>query len=299
MVTQCPKCFVESNNDKTCSACGIIFEKFSARPTTQAQREKTRYMEATAEPEIPLWAELAIPLLAFILAPVFYIFIPNPLFTWIHEFGHAFAGWFAGVAAMPTPRGFTSMGEPSWSFTIFFSAIVGTFAYTSWIKKYWFLGTVFTLTFLFQIYFRFGLSRDEATVMFSWMGEGGEFWISALLVIAYHYEFPEEAHWKNVRYLFLVLGAAAFYSQMRDWMLMKDGLKDVPIGTLITMGGGHLRSDMMTLQEDWAWTEPEMIQSYLTLGKICISLMVINYVVNGIRKLLTLNSNTETLQKLP
>ncbi len=118
------------------------------------------------------------------------------------------------------------------------------------------------------------------------MGEGGEFWISALLVIAYHYEFPEETYWKNVRYAFLILGAAAFYGQMREWMLMKDGLKEVPIGTLITIGGGHLRSDMMVLQEDWAWTEPEMINSYLTLGKICIMLMIINYVGNLARMMI-------------
>lgn len=249
---------------------------------TQAERENDRYLEATTTPELPLWAELIIPLAAFALAPIFQIFIPNALFTWIHEFGHAFAGWFSGVAAMPTPRGFTSMGEPSWGFTIFFSAIVGTFAYASWCRRYWFLGAVFTLTFLFQIYFRFILSRDEVTVMFSWMGEAGQFWISALLVIAYHYEFPEEAYWKNVRYLALILGAAAFYNQMHHWMQIKDGLKDAPIGTLITLGGGHLRSDMMVLQEDWAWTEPEMIRSYLTLGKICIMLMIINYVINAI-----------------
>ncbi|MEZ4846604.1 MAG: hypothetical protein R2877_06590 [Bdellovibrionota bacterium] len=81
------------------------------------------------------------------------------------------------------------------------------------------------------------LSRDSGCHV-SWMGEAGQFWISALLVIAYHYEFPEEAHWRNVRYALLVLGAAAFYSQMHNWIQIKNGLKDVPIGTLIFVGGG-------------------------------------------------------------
>ena len=259
------------------------FCKINARSITQAQRENSQYLKATTAPEIPIWAELAIPLAAFLLAPLICIFIPQPLFTWIHEFGHAFAGWFSGVASLPSPRGFTSMGEPSWAFTIFFSAIVSTFAYASWVRKFWFLFVTFTLMFLFQIYFRFVLSRDEVDVMFSWMGEAGQFWISALLVIAYHYEFPEEARWRNVRYAFLVLGAAAFYSQMHNWMQIKSGLKDVPIGTLIMVGGGHLRSDMMKLQEDWAWTEPEMVKSYLALGKICITVMTVNYIVNAIR----------------
>ncbi len=125
MSAQCPKCLAQSNNDQTCSVCGVIFNKFNVAPNTQAKSENERYLKATTIPDIPLWAELAIPLAAFILAPIFRIFIPSPLFTWIHEFGHAFSGWFAGVASMPSPRGFTSMGEPSWAFTIFFSIIVG------------------------------------------------------------------------------------------------------------------------------------------------------------------------------
>ncbi|MEZ4846605.1 MAG: hypothetical protein R2877_06595 [Bdellovibrionota bacterium] len=38
---------------------------------------------------------------------------------------------------------------------------------------------------------------------------------------------------------------------------------------------------MMKLQEDWAWTEPRMVKSYLTLGKICIMTMIVNYIASA------------------
>lgn len=287
---QCPKCLANSTDPLVCSECGVIFSKFEKSQSTYIPRKIPEFQEVETR-KIPIWVEMGLPIAAFLLAPLFKVILPGPAFTWIHEFGHASAAWFGGVRAIPLPMGWTNWGgEREWAVTICFTILIGLLGYLSWQKRSYFLMTILSLIFVAQIYFRFFLSMGELEAMIVWMGTAGEFWISALFVIAYQFQLPKEIHWHPLRYLFLFLGAASFFVQMQKWIQISKGLDDMRMGHLVMITGAHLKTDTLRLVEDWAWTEAEIIQSYLSLGKICIVVMIINYIAHWTMELVKKNS---------
>jgi hypothetical protein len=282
---QCPKCAVISNSPDSCSSCGIIFSKFDAVRTSQQKKEKEKRISDLHDAQIPVWLEVSFPILAFLFAALFISSAPAlgwALGLWPHEFGHAFAGWFRGVAATPF-LGWTNYGHgQSWSVTICFSVLLGLLGYLSWKEKSPFLVVIFALMFVVQLYFRFALSDFEWELRAAWSGQGGEFWIGTLMIMAYHYRLPERTYWIVLRYVVLLFGAVVFFRSMHLWLDVQSGAMDIPWGALFDQCHG----DMDQLRDNHAWTNAEIISSYTRMGYVCLTAIVVNYVVNVVRVIL-------------
>ena len=231
--------------------------------------------------QTPWWLELGFPVFALALAPI--LLWAFPILTWatslwVHEFGHAFAGWFGGRAATPFV-GWTSLsGDRSWTVTICFTVLLGILGYKSWEGRSPFLVLTFILMFLAQLYYRFAMSNSQLGCWISFMGIGGEFWISTWFLVAYHYRMPEATHWHVFRYVGAFVGAFTFYNIYSLWLQVASGKRDVPYGSLWGDSG-----DMDNLRDVWLWS-PDLITSrYLTLANACIALMMVNYLFQVVR----------------
>ena len=274
----CPKCHAVSLNEEVCSSCGIIFSKFEKSIDQQKSQKRQGEFAALTGDFIPPSVELWLPPIAFVLGIL--ILWMMPFLTWMmcmwpHEFGHAFAGWLGGVASTPIPfAGFTSYsGTRSWIVTGCFSTLLILLSYKCWKPKSYFLIFTFLGLFIAQFYYRFQ-DADRLRMWQAYGGIGGEFWISAWLIMAYHYRFPEKTYWHVFRPIFLLMGSITFFHNMHLWIAISHGKAQIPWGAL---WGGH--GDMNQLVDNWGWTPPMITESYLRLGYICLAILVLHYVL--------------------
>jgi hypothetical protein len=270
----CPKCEKESSNTEVCSVCGVIFAKYEAS-------FKTMDIQPKKVDRSQLLMELGFPIIGMIAALLISTFPFGQLLgIWIHECGHAAAGWLGGIATLPTAMGKAlQMSERSWFVTLAFTAFLGFIGYKSWQWKTPFLLATTVSLFLAQLYYRF-ISEDDLQMWFSYMGIGGEFWISAWMMMAFHYKFPEQHRWLQIRFFVFAWGALVFFSSLTSWILIRAGKKDVPYGSL---WGGD--GDMDMLVYTFGWIPQEITASYLKLGSICILTLIISYIGCAVYKL--------------
>lgn len=281
----CPKCRAKSTSLEVCSACGVIFSKYEISKTLTLNLNRNQQFESLTDNQPEPTIEIGAPIAVFALAALIVWLMPGLAWSvsmWIHEFGHAFAAWFGGIAATPF-LGFTSYGAgQSWVVTICFTILLGLLSYLSWKNKSYFLVATFAGMFVMQMYYRFVLTEGELSAMCSYMGIGGEFWISTFFIVAFHYTFPPKVHWQFLRYPLLLNAAITYMNVLKLWVDVSHHRRDLPWGS---MWGGDDVGDMNSLVNDWAWTQSEITSSYLRLGYYCLAVIVINYIVQASRAL--------------
>lgn len=282
---KCPKCGDLSVDPIQCYSCGIIFQKYQydvATVPAQAVFEKTD--PAVVVSKQTMWILLSLPLVAFVVAPLLNIIVPRLVFAvslWVHEFGHATAAWLCGIAATPFV-GWTNYGAgQSWWVSLCFVFLLGVLGYKSYENKCWFLVTSFSLLFFIFLYCRFFLDTIETELFRTYMGIGGEFIISAWLVLAYHHKFPEYMQWDTLKYVSLFFGAVVFYHAFALWLGVSMNERDIPWGSLL---GGEGVGDMNTLRNYHGWGRKRMIQSYVRLGYVSLAIIILHYASQVIRR---------------
>lgn len=284
MNMECPKC--KANVEASaieCAACGVIFKKLEDLKSAKVLQHHEELFKSVHSPILSGRADVAMPMVAFLLAWLIKLIFPKLVWAvsmWVHEFGHATTAWFGGVAATPF-LGWTTMGgERSWIVTICFTALLGILGYKSWEKKSYFLVGTFVIAFLTQMYFRFVLNEENLDFMFSYMGIGGEFWISSWLIIAYHYDFPEYVQWRLLKYVALFIGAMVFLNALMMWKNISHGYAEFPWGSL---WGGEDHGDMNVLRDEFGWQTLQITSSYVKLGTVCLLIVIVHYIIQVAR----------------
>lgn len=279
MKMECPKCkaSVESNAVE-CKVCGVIFKKFDDSRSIRLAQDREKLFESVNAPILSVRMDIILPLIAFLFAWLMKMILPKlvwALSMWVHEFGHATTAWFGGMAATPFLGWTTRSGERSWTVTMCFTALLGILGYKSWEKKSYFLVVTFILFFFTQMYFRFVINEEKLDFMFSYMGIGGEFWISTWLIIAYHYYFPEYTQWRVLKYAALFVGAFVFFNAFSMWKNIYHGYAEFPWGSLWS---GEDHGDMNTLRDEFGWQTFQITSSYVKFGTICVTIIIVHYI---------------------
>ena len=124
--------------------------------------------------------------------------------------------------------------------------------------------------------------RTEMWITFG--GVGGEFYLSALMVVAFFVDLPEKFRWGSCRYLFLFMGAACFLDSYIFWRDAAAGVEDIPWGTMIH-GEGDEGGDMNKLHEGWGWPIQKIQQSYNAIGTTCLIVVTAIYTLANLSTL--------------
>lgn len=187
----------------------------------------------------------------------------------VHEFGHATAAWLVGWRATPLPFGWTPVEQEHSNFVYFGLLFLFVLLFAAGVKerKVWPMVAALGLAGLqFYMTWRMPEYRKEF-----WMvagGVGGEFVLGALLMMAFWVRLPDYFKWGAVRYLFFLIGAAAFLGIWLRWQDVYRGLEEIPFGSMIN-GEDDQGGDMNRLMSDYGWRKFDIRRNYYVLGKWC------------------------------
>jgi hypothetical protein len=196
---------------------------------------------------------------------------------WIHEFGHATVGWLAGHRAIPLPFGFTPVAIER-SLFVYFGVLflLGLLFWTGYKeKKRWAMGCAIVLSLL-QFYMTWIMSRDAFFMWFSFGGIGGEFYLSALMMVSFYFPLPERLRWDFWRYIVLLVAANGFWHNVWLWGKIRKGAAEIPWGSIFG-GSGDSGGDMNQLNEVYGWSITQIIGTYNRLGHLCLLILIGTY----------------------
>ena len=236
------------------------------------------------------WPHLIAPWAALLLAMVSKILILPALILdgcqiWVHEFGHAFIGWFGSRAATPLGIGWTNMElERSWFVYACFLFLIGITAWRSIQHRYYYLVFLALLALIGQTHFTFFSNDWRWARMVSYGGIGGEFWLSALLIMSFHYRLPSSIRWDWLRYFVLLVGVYTFYHAITFWHGVESGTQMFPWGSLIH-GEEDGNGDMNRLVHEYGWTKEYIIAKYLQDGRVLLIILALHYLFHAARYL--------------
>ncbi len=201
---------------------------------------------------------------------------------WIHEFGHAVVAWFSGRQATPLPFGWTNVNlDRSWIVYGCFLTLWGLLFHTGWKEQKRGSMIVASIAVGIQFWMTWFLSQDNFEMWLAFGGVGGEFYLSALLVVGFYLPLPDRWRWDFWRYPALFMGASTFLNSFTFWHQVKRGKAAIPWGTMFN-GSGDAGGDMNQLR-DFGWSDGQIIGSYLAIGQLCFLGMLIVYALRVVK----------------
>lgn len=226
----------------------------------------------------PLVAGLAV---LFVMSPLGFLL--EGFHVWVHEFGHASVAWLSGRRALPLPFGWTNVEqEKSALVYVGVPILLGILAVVGWRERRIWPVVLAAILLAAQTYMTWFIPEDRGHMWMIFGGVGGEFYISAALVGLFYFEFPEKFKWGGCRYVFLFIGAGAFYESFAFWRQVKLGLEGIPYGSMIN-GEGDGGGDMNILHDDYQWTQHQIIYAYSHLATACLVALAVVYVIFNLR----------------
>ena len=198
---------------------------------------------------------------------------------WIHEFGHATVAWVSGKRAIPLPIGWTNIAFERSMFVYFgILFLMGLLAWTG-IRERKFLAIASAVAIVVvQWFMTWKVSEETARQWITFAGCGGELYLSAAMMALFYFKLPKKFRWGGCRYLFLFLGASAFYRSFRFWLDVKHGLEGIPYGSMVG-GEDDQNGDMDTLVRDFLWTQHQIWGAYVHIGQACLCGLGIVYLI--------------------
>ena len=198
------------------------------------------------------------------------VFFLKGFHVWMHEFGHATAAWMCGRRALPLPFGWTNV-EPEYSSFVYAGLLLlfGILFVTGWKeRKAWPMVAALVLA---AVQFFMTWRMTERQQEFWWGafgGVGGEFYLSALLMVFFFVELPEKFRWGMCRYVFFLIGATTFLNIVTFWNQVYHGVENIPFGTMIN-GEDDQGGDMNKLMDLYGWSYSDIRRNYQFLGRYC------------------------------
>jgi hypothetical protein len=196
-------------------------------------------------------------------------FFLNGFHVWVHEFGHATAAWLMGFKATPLPIGWTNIGAktPFVYFGVLFLLLVLAAAGIK-ERKVWPV-LIAAAVIPLQYYSTWRLPEHRVDFWKAFSGPGGELYLSAAAMALFHVRLPEKFRWGWCRYLFVFLGAASFGTSYGRWRDIRYGREPLPFGSMVG-GEEDAGGDLNILQDDYGWTDRQIIANYNQLAQACL-----------------------------
>ncbi len=270
---------------RTAAKYDLILQGLGVRPWVG---KKTPEMFAVEERSLEIVIQACVPILAVLVALV-ALLLPFLGFVRIffHEMGHAVIGWLTSRRATPFILWTNVSLHPSVIAGVCVAFLLGVMIWGGMRERRYFMPMVAGVTLCLQGIFTFVLSTRTYEMLFYAGGIGGEFVLSALVIVAFHYELPQRLYWPVFRFVALPMATYAFVAASLQWRKILYNPRLAPFGTAMH-GREDAGGDLNRLYADFGWGVPFMSKVFLTLAVICAVVMLLNYIASVWRLVLAL-----------
>jgi hypothetical protein len=226
--------------------------------------------------------QLAVPVALLVAWGLVHAGFPRMLLRivlsmWIHESGHAVAGWLCGRLAFPGPWFTPIGGTRSWFVVLLLAAATVAAAIRLWpSRRGWAIAVAMLLPL--QACCSFGLSGRGQDILILWAGDGGCLVIGTLLMLSFYARASSSLRKGWLRWGFLVIGAAAFADAFATWWAARTDPEAIPFGE----NEGRGLSDPTVLVFEHGLTVPGLVSSYVWTGVLCLSALAVAHLL-GLR----------------
>jgi|GEM_PF-5992440 len=248
---------------------------------------KTAAYFTVQERALEIAIQTMVPMVALLLAMVgFVVPLLGPARVFFHEMGHAVIGWLTSRRATPFILWTNVSLHPSVVAGICVAFLLGVMIWAGVRERRYFMPVVAGTLLCLQGIFTFVLSTRTYEKLFFFGGIGGEFYLSALVIVAFHYELPQRLYWSVLRFFALPVAMYAFLAATFQWRGILYNPRLAPFGTAMH-GQEDAGGDLNRLYADFGWSVPYMAKVFLTIALICGGVMLLNYVVSVLRLIWT------------
>lgn len=248
---------------------------------------KTAAYFTMQERALEIAIQSVVPIVALLLAMVgFVVPLFGPARVFFHEMGHAVIGWLTSRRATPFILWTNVSLHPSVVAGICVAFLLGVMIWAGVRERRYFMPVVAGMLLCLQGIFTFVLSTRTYEKLFFFGGIGGEFYLSALVIVAFHYELPQRLYWPVLRFFALPVAMYAFLAATFQWWGILYNPRLAPFGTAMH-GQEDAGGDLNRLYADFGWSVPYMAKVFLTIALICGGVMLLNYVVSVLRLIWT------------
>jgi len=213
----------------------------------------------------------------------------------LHEGGHALAGWLGGRVAIPTPFGATFF-IGSGRLRIISVVLLLVFAGTMLLglqRRLYLLATLAVVAATATFYLAFVVPERSGLEFFILAGGAGQITLSAALICLYPWQAPKGLRWDFWRYPALVLGSLVFVDAFRMWELATTNPLLAPHGSAV---GGD--GDLERLKASFGWTEASLINFFWDLCLASATAIALVYLVSVLCELWRANRLRATQSSL-
>ncbi len=201
------------------------------------------------------------------------------LSMWVHELGHAVTAWFCGFHATPGPW-FTSHSEERSLFTsLVLAGGLGLLTWRGWKARRWGRVGAGAVLLGLQAVGTLGLSPWKAEMLITFGGDGGCFVLGSLLMASFYVPAEHPLRTRQLRWGFLVIGAAAWMDAFKTWWTARRDEDAIPFGANEGVG----LSDPSRLVGEYNWSVDQLVQRYVSLALVCLGVLGCLYVVALVR----------------
>lgn len=250
---------------------GVESHANSARSRYSEQMSEDAPVDPTLEWKLRTVAIPAAIALAFVFHawPTGHFLQRTFLSMMIHELGHAVTAWWCGFAAIPTVWKTMIPETRSWALSFLVLALATWIFVRGWrTQRTWWILASLGLAVL-QFVATLGTSVHRAQEAITFGGDAGAMVLGTLLVLTFFVRPDSRLRTQQLRWGFLVIGAAALVDTFETWRAARNDPTAIPFGEIEGVG----LSDPSKLDETYGWTAHQIVHRYLDLGITCLAVL--------------------------
>lgn len=185
----------------------------------------------------------------------------------VHELGHAVTAWWCGFAALPTVWKTLIPETRSTLVPVLVLGLELWLIVRGWITQRLALSFAGLGLGVIQAVALLGTSVDRAHEAITFGGDAGAMVLGTLLILTFFAPASSRLRINQLRWGFLVIGAAALVDTFGTWSAARRDPDTIPFGEIEGVG----LSDPSKLDEVYQWTTHQIVHRYFALGIACFA----------------------------
>jgi hypothetical protein len=183
----------------------------------------------------------------------------------VHELGHAVTAWWCGFAAFPTVWKTLIPEARSAFISVALLALEGWIFVRGWRMQRtgWMLAGLGLAAAQFVGTAGTSVGRAQEAITFG--GDAGAMVLGTLLMLTFFAGPESRLRTNQLRWGFLVIGAAALVDTFATWVAARSNPDVIPFGEIEGVG----LSDPSKLDEVYGWTTQQIVHRHLSVGIAC------------------------------